>query len=255
MDYFEDSQKDSSLAWLYGDKSPYHDDNRMSAILTATNENVEEWNKLVQDKNPNPPQTIYSHDYFSDIDDPHGYLSRSLSETVLNTFNANGVPNHKLILKPMDICLVTRSMKASKLATNTRVQILRINSKVIIVKVLDDPNRSPVIIPKIKFKFRLKYGQSYQMIRCQYPLRLAYSFTYNRSQGQTLHKVLLDCTIAPFEHGHLYVACSRHRDSNNIKLYVNKTQLHEHPYDNNKFMPVIPNVVYPTIISNCVLNN
>ena len=49
-------------------------------------------------------------------------------------------------------------------------------------------------------------------MRTQFPLRLAYAFTYNRSQGQTLNKVLLDCRIPSFEHGHLYVAMSRHRD-------------------------------------------
>ena len=69
---------------------------------------------------------------------------------------------------------------------------MSISRRIIRVRVLDDPHRPHVLIPKIRFKFRLKYGQSYKMMRCQFPVRLAYAFTYNRAQGQTLHKVLLD---------------------------------------------------------------
>ena len=126
-------------------------------------------------------------------------------------------------------------MKAVDLATNTRVQIMSISSRIIRVRVLDDPHRPHVLIPKI----RLKYGQSYKMMRCQFPVRLAYAFTYNRAQGQTLHKVLLDARVPPFEHGHLYVAMSRHRNPPNRRNY-----------DHNRCMAVIlptvvPNVVYP----------
>jgi hypothetical protein len=32
-------------------------------------------------------------------------------------------------------------------------------------------------------------------------LRLAYAMTYNKSQSQTLSKVLLDITTHPFSHG------------------------------------------------------
>jgi hypothetical protein len=53
---------------------------------------------------------LNSHDYLCDVDDPHGYLARCLSETVLNSFNANGVPKHVLRLKVDDICIVTRAL-------------------------------------------------------------------------------------------------------------------------------------------------
>ena len=39
-------------------------------------------------------------------------------------------------------------------------------------------------IPRITFKFRLPYGQSYQLTRMQFPLRLAYAMTFNKSQSQ-----------------------------------------------------------------------
>ena len=78
-------------------------------------------------------------------------------------------------------------------------------------KLLDESNRI-VLIPKIRFKFKLDYGESYQMMRCQFPLRLAYCMTYIKSQSQTFEKILLDCIGEPFTHGHLYVATSRIRN-------------------------------------------
>jgi len=116
-----------------------------------------------------------------------------------------------------------------------------------------DLKKKIVILPRIKFKFRLKYGQSYQMIRTQFPLRLAYCMTYNKSQSQTLKKVLLDATEEPFAHGHLYVSLSRVTDANNIRLYIKKEQTHEWgEFDpvtkQQKLIPVVKNVIYPKAI-------
>jgi ATP-dependent DNA helicase PIF1 len=250
--YYLSTNTDTAINWLYNGRMPYDIDNINSAILTATNESVDLWNSYSQMKNQNHNHKLISHDSFADTDDPHGYLAELLTESVLNSFNANGVPTHVLNLKVLDIVLITRSMKEIGLATNTRLQIIHIGNKVIRAQVINEPHRPPVLIPRIRFKFRLPYGQSFKMIRCQFPLRLAYSFTYNRSQSQTLHKVLLDSRIPPFEHGHLYVALSRHRNPDNLRIFLNEKDLHTNPIDHTKYMPVIQNVVYPTIISHCL---
>jgi hypothetical protein len=62
------------------------------------------------------------------------------------------------------------------------------------------------------------------MMRCQFPLRLAYCTTYNKSQSQIFHQVLLDATGEPFSHGHLYVAMSRIRLSWNLRVFISKRQ-------------------------------
>ena len=186
------------------------------------------------------------------MDDPNGHLQNILTEQVLNNFNNNGVPQHNLELKVNDVCLVLRSLMAIGVATNTRVKILEILPKSIKAQTIEDHPKI-VILPRIKFKFRLKYGQSYQMIRTQFPLRLAYCMTYNKSQSQTLKKVLLDATEEPFAHGHLYVSLSRVTDANNIRLYIKKEQTHEwgefDPVTNQqKLIPVVKNVIYPKAI-------
>ena len=78
-------------------------------------------------------------------------------------------------------------------------------------------------IPRIYFKFRLKYGVSYDMIRMQFPLRLAYAFTFNKAQGQTFTRVLVDVRKDIFAHGFLYVAMSRVKKYDSICLYVDNT--------------------------------
>ena len=88
------------------------------------------------------------------------------------------------------------------------------------------------------------------MTRMQFPLRLAYSMSFNKSQSQTLQKVLLDCTGEPFAHGHAYVAFSRVRDCNNIRVFVTEEQLRPIGGDNPNatMMPIITNIVYGDIL-------
>ena len=79
------------------------------------------------------------------------------------------------------------------------------------------------------------------MMRTQLPLRLAYCMTYNKSQGQTLNRVLLDTTEEPFAHGHAYVAMSRVRTRHNICIFLNSAAVQDE-------QPTINNVVYDKII-------
>ena len=196
-------------------------------------------------------QEIYesaSHDYLCDVDDPFGYLANCLDETTLNKFNANGVPKHILHLKINSICIVTRALKSSDIATNSRVKILSISSKVIKAQCLDESNRI-VLIPRIRFKFKLDYGESSQMMRCQFPIGLAYCMTYNKSQSQTFERILLDCIGEPFTHGPLYVATSRIRDCENNCLFITRNQLHPNPFlGEMEDMPVVTNNVFHKVL-------
>ena len=101
-----------------------------------------------------------------------------------------------------------------------------------------------VMIPKIRFKFRMEYKQSFSMLRTQFPLRLAYAMSYNKSQSQTLHRVLVDCTEMPFTHGHLYVASSRVRSSDNIAHFFSDDN--ELILQHNK--TVVTNIVYKSLL-------
>jgi hypothetical protein len=58
---------------------------------------------------------------------------------------------------------------------NARVTIEYFGKNSITVKTLDKKQIS-LTLPRIKFKFRAAYGQSYSMIRSQYPLKLGIQY-------------------------------------------------------------------------------
>ena len=58
------------------------------------------------------------------------------------------------------------------------------------------------------------------LCRQQFPIRLAYSMTINKSPGQTFDKVGIYLQRPCFTHGQLYVAFSRARNFQSIKVKV-----------------------------------
>ena len=56
--------------------------------------------------------------------------------------------------------------------------------------------------------------------RRQFPLRLAYSMTINKAQGQTFEKVGIYLKRPCFAHGQLYVAFSRARAFDDVKVQI-----------------------------------
>jgi hypothetical protein len=215
LDYFDMSSQDAAVAWLYPNGTFDADIALNSVILASTNNAVDRWNDIIQSLNQEEIRHYFSRDSFDEVDDENDTLKRMLNEETLNNFTRNGVPTHQLSFKINDVCLVLRAIPSLQLATNTRVQIVRFQPNSVRVQTLNEPIARFVNIPRITFKFRLEYSESFQMTRMQLPLRLAYCMTFNKSQSQTLNKVLLDCTGEPFAHGHAYVAFSRVRDCEN----------------------------------------
>jgi hypothetical protein len=148
-----------------------------------------------------------------------------LSEAALNYISKVGIPPHDLRIKKNDIMFLQRNLNINDgICNNSRVQVLNIRDNIVVVKLLDGTDRI-VVIPRIRFIFRVQHGHSFEMIREQFPLRRAYAMTFNKSEGQTLNKVVLDLRGNLFAHGFLYVGLSRVSNSRNIYLYGSISQL------------------------------
>ena len=73
----------------------------------------------------------------------------------------------------------------------------------------------------------------------QFPVRLAFSMTINKSQGQSVTHVGLDLRVPVFSHGQLYVALSRCTSGNRIKVIF--------PQGSNSTSTT--NIVYPELLN------
>ncbi|XP_065674211.1 uncharacterized protein LOC136091156 [Hydra vulgaris] len=82
--------------------------------------------------------------------------------------------------------------------------------------------------------------------RRQFPVRLAYLMTNNKSQGQTFDRVGVYLKKTCFFHGQLYVACSRTRAFNSYFFKIDKHTIQgmvgEKCYTNNVIFSNVPNL-------------
>ena len=75
------------------------------------------------------------------------------------------------------------------------------------------------IIPRIKLT-STQGELLYIVSRRQLPLRLCFTMTINKSQGQSFNYVSIDLRVPPFTHGQLYVALSRVTNMANLSLLL-----------------------------------
>jgi hypothetical protein len=86
------------------------------------------WNAIVQGMNSSEEHILRSKDSLSEVDYINGHLKKMLSDTLLNGFRKNGVPNHELTLKVGYVCLTGHSCHTGLgLANNSRIRIIAIH--------------------------------------------------------------------------------------------------------------------------------
>lgn len=243
----EDGNFDNALEFLYPRLEFKSTIASTSMIMTVTNDKVDKWNSVVQSLNPNIMQTYKSSDNFEDVEDKHGYLAKILRSEIIHKFNAANVPPYELNLKVGDVCFITDHLDRSDgLVNQQRVLILGLHKYRIVIETIE-PYPTKYTIPRRRFVFTVHHGQSFKVMRTQFPLRLAYACTYNKSQAQTLNKVIIDITHELFAHGFLYVGMSRVRISEKISFFCSPDQVEYDDFRQENYV-IVTNVVYKEVL-------
>jgi hypothetical protein len=201
-------------------------------ILAARNTTVNRLNELILYKIDKPSQRFYSFDSL-DTQDPDDPMDNYPVE-YLNSVEPSGFPPHELHLKIGAMVMLIRNLNIKKgLCNGTRFIIRGLRNYCIQAERVTDGEL--VQIPRIQFVQQVpQFPVPFR--RTQYPLKLAFSMTINKAQGQTFRQVGVCLDEPVFSHGQLYVAFSRAKSFESLYVY--------HPQ-----VGPIANIVYPEIAS------
>ena len=205
-------------------------------ILAPTNDSIDQINEYILDVLPGDAQHEKSSNRLVADDSEN----MPVSVEYLNTANVPGTPPHDLQLKIGALVTFIRNINFDSGLVDGKKGVVRgLSATFVDVDVIDEV--FPIVkIPSICFETQVGH-KGITFHRHQFPLRLCYAMTINKSQGQTLQKVGLDLRYDVFTHGQLYVALSRTTSRENIMCLVKTNRL----IDN---VPPVANLVFREFI-------
>jgi hypothetical protein len=225
------------------------------AIICADNNRVDATNELIQTHRVASTSTLCSCTYLKDAKNDN--LDLNSTPEYLHALNPKDAPPHALKLGVGDIVFLMRNLnKTQRLTNNTRVEVIAVGTRYVTVQTLGS-YRQIHLIPRINFTFKMNRSSPIIVNRLQFPLRLAYAITFNKAQGQTLDKVLLDGRTrkhrhheshGAFTHGQLYVALSRVQTRASVAILVDPRNLIKDP-TSGEDTAVTANVVFKSFVN------
>ncbi|PAV56359.1 hypothetical protein WR25_17249 [Diploscapter pachys] len=179
-------------------------------ILTTTNERVHELNARVLELIGDEEEKIYLSVDTVDSNEPNTVIN--YPPEFLHSYNESGLPPHELKLKVNSPVILKRNLNPSAgLCNGTRLRVKCMHQHLIECEfITGERTGQRVLIPRITLTSG-KGNLPFVLHRRQFPVTLCYAMTINKSQGQTIDFAGLDLETSVFSHGMAYVAFSRVR--------------------------------------------
>lgn len=193
-------------------------------ILCARNDKVEVVNQAVLDLFQGEEFSYFGVDKVIEEAGASNTPTTLYPTEFLNSISHSGLPPAILKVKKGVPLMVLRNLDPQNGVCNgTRCILISSTRRVLKVQLIGGEYHGKVVlIPRIKLS-PPEGDIGFHLQRLQFPVRLAFAMTINKSQGQSVNYVGIDLTTPVFTHGQLYVALSRCRTLHNIKILLPDT--------------------------------
>ena len=189
-------------------------------VLSTLNVDVDSLNQSVLSQFPGQVKVFHSADFIPSSEQS-GEEDPMLNYPVeyLNQINCSGLPLAKLELKIGCPVMILRNLDAAHGVCNgSRGILTRWANRVLEIQLLTGEHAgTKVFISRIANQ-PTEDQVAFKFTRKQFPVRLCFAMTINKSQGQSVDHVGLDLRSPVFTHGQFYVGVSRVKYRDNIKV-------------------------------------